>query len=242
MKPKRIIEVDLRQAESRFIAWDGPVSKMQAMYEKDEDIHKYVATHIFRKPMNEITDLERQLGKKSGHGANYKMGPATFAASCLRDMDLVISEQRAAGILAAYFRSWDGELERWQQRQVDFVRQHRFLETPFGRKRYFYDRMSPALEREICAFKPQATIPDVINCLIRKLFYDRPAVSLKLLMQGHDSVQFECDPEDELACVESCKDQDSWNPTMQLAGGPLRIPIEIKAGWNFKDKEVIFVG
>jgi hypothetical protein len=62
-----------------------------------------------------------------------------------------------------------------------------------------------------------------------------------LLLQAHDSVWFECDPADDTACIEACKNQD-WNPVMKLAGGDLRIPIEIKMGWNFKEKETVFVG
>ena len=52
---KKIIEVDLKQAESRFIAFDGPIPKMQEMYEAGIDIHKYVASIIFKKPISEIS-------------------------------------------------------------------------------------------------------------------------------------------------------------------------------------------
>lgn len=242
MIKKRLYEVDLRQAESRFIAFDGPIPKMQQMYKDGIDIHKYVASIIYGKPIDKISDKERQLGKKSGHGANYRMRENTFADSCLREMDLVLSPQEAKRCLQGYSAAWDGKLEKWQQKKIDLVKRNRFLETPFGNKRYFYDRMSPKLENEICAYVPQSTIPHIINFLVKKLFYDRPSRSLRLLMQGHDSVKFEIDPISESKAIAACKDQDSWNPTLKLAGGELRIPIEIKRGFNFYEMETVYVG
>lgn len=241
MIKKRIFEVDLKQAESRFIAWDGPLPKMQQMYQDGEDIHKFVASIIYNKPVSQITDEERQLGKKSGHGSNYKMGAKTFADSCLKEMDLVLSEWEAQKILNGYSRAWDGKLEVWQNRQIEFVRNNRYLDTPFGNRRYFYDRMSAKLENEICAYRPQSTIPHIINFLVKKLFYQRPASSLKLLLQCHDSVKFEVLESEEQKAIEACTDQD-WNPKLELRGGTLQIPIEIKRGFNFKDMEVIYEG
>lgn len=239
---KRLYEVDLRQAESRFIAWDGPIPKMQQMYIDGVDIHRYVASIIFGKPINEITDKERQLGKKSGHGANYRMRENTFADNCLKEMDHVLSPHEAKRCLDGYKLAWAGDLERWQNRQIRIVKQRRFLETPFGNKRYFYDRMSPKLENEICAYVPQSTVPHIINFLVKKLFYSRPSRSLRLLMQGHDSVKFEIDPLSEHRAIEACKDQESWNPILDLPGGKLRIPVEIKRGFNFYEMETVYEG
>lgn len=242
MNRKRIYEIDLRQAESRFIAWDGPLPKMQQMYRENKDIHRFVASNIYGKPEAEVTDKERQLGKKSGHGANYRMKEHTFARTCLIEMDLVISPYEAKRILDGYFKSWDGDLERWQNRQIQFVKTHRYLDTPFGNRRQFFDRMSPNLENEICAYRPQSTIPHIINFLVKKLYYERPAASLKLLAQVHDSVKFEVNESEECKVISAAKDQDSWNPTLSLRGGNLRIPIEIKRGFNMYEMEEVFVG
>jgi len=238
-----VAEIDLAQAESRFIAWSGPVPKLQQMYREGRDIHRYVASTIFEKPENEITADERQLGKKSGHGANYKMGAGTFASSCLKEMDLVLPIGKCQAILDGYFAAWGGDLERWQARQIEIVFRTRTLTTVFGRKRHFYDRVGPAMEREALAYEPQATIPDIINFLIKDLFRYRPTSSLRLLNQCHDSVWIEFDACDQKKVLDFIIPQP-WNPTLDLPGGALRIPIEIKVGSNFKleKKNVVYSG
>lgn len=242
MNKKKMFEVDLMQAESRFIAWDAPITKMKQMYLDGVDIHKYVAGKIFKKSESLIVDDERQLGKKAGHAANYKTGAGTLADECLKEMDLVLSVSEAQAILDGYHDSWDGDLGRWQERQYKTVLSTGKLTTPFGRTRYFYDRPGPSLERECCAQVPQATIPDVINCLVKYLFFRRPVSSLRLLLQVHDAVYFECDEKDDKKVIDFICNQDQWNPVMKLLGGDLRIPIEIKAGYNLKEKEFIFKG
>lgn len=237
-----ILEIDLMQAESRFVAYDGPVRKMQQMYLDGTDIHKYVASIIYGCSIDDVTKDQRQLGKKSGHGANYKMTAPTFATSCLKEMDLVLNEREAERILQGYFRAWDGELEAWQNRICQEVMRKRFLTTPFGRKRYFYDRYGPDMEREAVAYRPQSTIPDIINFLVKRLFFQRPAASVKLLFQSHDAVYLECDPSDEAKVIACIKDQDAWNPRIALLGGELRIPIEIKRGFDLYNKQDVFAG
>lgn len=240
---KRLIgEVDLAQAESRFIAFDGPIPKMQQMYADGVDIHTYVASRIFKKPENSISTKERFLGKKSGHGRNYLMGENTFAANCLIEADLVLSQSEARNLLEGYSRTWEGKLEEWQDKQINFVATHRYLDNPFRMRRQFHDRITQKTRGEICAHRPQSTIPQIINFLIKRMYYNRPSDSLRLLNQGHDSVWFEFDADDQSKILSCIKDQDAWNPRLTLAGGELRIPIDIKIGTNFNDAEEVFSG
>lgn len=234
-----LMEIDLRQAESRFVAWDGPVRPLQQMYLDNIDVHKFVAAEIFQKPISEINHQERQLGKKSGHAANYDVGPNTFADSCLKEMNLVIPAHQANRILEGYHRVMNQEVRSWHQKLQDEIRRTKCLKTPFGWERYFYDRIGPNLFREAYAFRPQSTVPYVINQLMLWLF-GQPGVTL--LNQVHDALWLRVTEEVIKKTLTRICDQDSWNPKFQLAGGELRIPIEVKLGKNLKALETVFEG
>lgn len=236
-----LLEIDLKQAESRFVAYDGPVPKLQQMYLDGVDVHQYVAAHpfLFNKELKNVTHEERQLGKKTGHAANYGMSAPTLAVQCLKEMNLVMSAQRAEKMLRGYHSAFDGMILRWQSNLRDTLSRTRKLTTPFGRERIFYDRLGPDLFKEAYAYRPQSTVSDIINSLMLHLF-GKPHVLL--LNQIHDSLLLECPGAHMTDVLLLIKDQDAWNPKLKLAGGELRIPIEVKYGRRWKPMEVIYEG
>lgn len=238
---KLLVEIDLRQAESRFVAYDGPVPKLIEMYRDGIDIHRFVASHplLFNKPMSEITKAERQLGKKTGHAANYGMEEHTLSDSCLKEMDLVLPVAKARDMLAGYHAALDQGVRTWQRKIEAEVTRAKRLTTPLGRERYFYDRVGPDLFKEAYAYRPQSTVSDVINHLMLWCF-NQPGVLL--LDQIHDALLLEIDENSRHDVLERICDQDAWNPKLRLAGGELRIPIEVKIGKVWSDLEVVFEG
>ncbi len=235
------IEVDLKQAESRFVAWDGPVPKLQEMYRDGIDIHRFVASHplLFNKTMDKISKDERQLGKKTGHAANYGMQAETLSTSCLLEMNLILSVPKAAQMLIGYHQALDGGVLRWQKKIEEEISRTKKLITPLGYQRYFYDRIGHDLFKEAYAYKPQNTVVTVINYLMAYL-YGKPGVTL--LDQIHDSLLLLTRVTNVLPILTLIKDQDAWNPKMQLSGGELRIPIEIKHGSRWSSMETVFDG
>lgn len=234
------LQCDLRQAESRFVAYDAADSNLINMLEDStKDIHKYVAAEIFHKAEKDITKGERQLGKKSGHGANYSMKEGTFIESCLQEMDLVLTKTEATNVLEAYHRLFPG-IRLWHERIRQEVRRSRMLKNPLGRERYFYGRMGDDLFREAYAYRPQSTIPDVTNHLMLHLLDERKRGKLKfeLLLQVHDSVLLDCAEEDFEAIAEVCLDTDSWHPEIILSAGKLIIPTEVERGKNWGNLKV----
>lgn len=226
------IEVDLRQAESRFVAYDSADANLIEMLENPlKDIHRYVAAEIFEKPESEITHAERQLGKKSGHGANYNMGVGTFQESCLKEMDLVLSKEMATRTLEAYHRLFPG-IRRWHKATRDTLYRERKLINPFGRVRYFYGRLDDSTYREAYAWKPQSTIPDLTSHLMLGLCAARDTRELDFALhnQCHDSLLMSCRTESVRSIAEFCLNLDRWHPKILLPGGSLRIPTEVQVG------------
>lgn len=233
---RTLIEVDLRQADARVVAWDAAEPTLMSFFEKGEDIHRYVASQpeLFNCAPGEVTPEQRQLGKKVGHASNYGVSPPTLVESCLKEMNLVITERRAAQMLQGYFRTFPG-ITRWQERIREELSRTRTIRAPTGFSRIFHDRFGPELFREAYAFLPQHLVAFAINQLILRL-----NGQTRLLIQTHDSALIECDDsrlEETLALI---KDEASWNPRFRLSGGELRIPIEIKAGRVWGEAQKIY--
>jgi DNA polymerase I-like protein with 3'-5' exonuclease and polymerase domains len=108
------IEADLSQAETRYVAYASACGKLINMLESGEDIHKHVAHAILRAlglPSSDYSKLWRDLGKKTGHGANYMMKAGTFIENVFNDMDKVLTKKEGELILEAYFQEFP-EIEK----------------------------------------------------------------------------------------------------------------------------------
>lgn len=233
---KRLIEIDLSQAESRFVAWESPEPKLMEMILEGRDIHKYVGAKIFRKPEEFVTPNERQLGKKSGHSANYGVGPRTFAEACLTEMNIYIEEREAKRIIQGYYEIFPGIYKRQAHIQKQ-VRTQRMMKTPLGRERQFFGRVDDSMFREAYAYAPQSTIPDIMNALLAFLF--KNFENIDFLLQVHDSLLLQVDQGREGEIAEAARDYAAWHPEIVLPGGKLIIPVEVECGNYWKPMEKI---
>lgn len=230
---KVLVQIDLSQAETRFVAWEAPDANLMQMLEERRDVHRYVASKIFNCSEFSVTDKQRNLGKKSGHSANYDVSPRTFAENCLVEMDIVLTEQEARHILQTYEQTFAGIRIRKSNIEKQ-IRQYRFLKTPLGRERHFYGRMDDSTFREAYAYAPQSTIPDITNHLLLFLWKEREYLDCDFLLQVHDSLLIQTTKGREFSIAEAARDLTAWHPKIELAGGTLIIPVEVEAGerWN----------
>lgn len=245
---REFLEIDLRQAESRFVAYDSAdLNLIQTLEDPGRDIHWEVALKILEslgKNAQTLSPAEkkfwRQLGKKSGHGANYSMKEQTFIDSCLGEMNIILSKAEATKILEAYHELYPG-IRRWHKSLRDELCQLRMLKTPLGRERYFYGRMDEATFREAYAYRPQSTIPDVMNHLMLHLMKLREAGRLEfsLLLQCHDSILMELPEGTSVSIKKEAELLRNWHPRIMLAGGELLIPVEAKCGKIWGDLKVM---
>lgn len=240
------IQCDLKQAESRFVAYDtADTNLIAALEDPSRDIHSEVAYQIINElgiDVSAVTKEEfkakwRQLGKKSGHGANYAMQSGTFIEGCLKDMDLVLSKKEAEKILEAYHSLFPG-IRRGHKNIERTLWNERRLSNPIGRERYFYGRMDDSTFREAYAYRPQSTIPDITNHLILELFKARAEEKLPdfwLHLQCHDSALVSCLAPAVDPIAEFMLNYKAWHPRITLAAGELWIPTSVEVGRNLKE-------
>jgi DNA polymerase I-like protein with 3'-5' exonuclease and polymerase domains len=197
------------------------------MLETGRDVHKYVAAKIFGKHEDMVNKTERQLGKKSGHSANYGVGARTFAEACLTEMNIVLTIPEADRIIKGYYEVFPG-ITRRQKNIQNEIRRSRTLKTPIGREQTWYGRLDDKMFREAYAYAPQSTIPDITNHLM--LFLRDTFEDLEFLIQVHDSLLMQVDEGREFEVIEASRDYKAWHPKIKLAGGELVIPIDAEIG------------
>ena len=242
---RTFIQCDLKQAESRFVAYDtADTNLMAALEDPSRDIHSEVAHQIIntlgidvsKVSKEEFKQKWRQLGKKSGHGANYAMQAPTFIENCLKEMDLVLTKKEAEAILEAYHALFPG-IKRGHANIEKTLWAERRLSNPFGRERYFYSRMDASTFREAYAYRAQSTIPDVTNSLMLALWAARAEGKLDFWfhLQVHDSIVVSALRSDVDPIAEFMLDYKSWQKPLALAGGTLLIPSDVEVGPNLKE-------
>lgn len=238
--------VDLKQAESRYVAYEAPDFKMIKMLEDpEEDVHKYVGANIFGLSFPEgmksrsyvlsedkaEAKLRRHLGKKTGHGKNYDMKGAVFVATCLEEIGLVLPRSKGDFFLNTYDELFPGIAKRKKNIQKELWAK-RCLRTPLGRVRYFYGRVNDTVFRDAYSFCPQSTVPDITNAMMRYLLRLRDEGKLKFVLhlQCHDSLLLQAPKEHIGALKAACEDTDAWHPRIDLPGGRLVIPTSCEVG------------
>lgn len=227
----QFVEVDLRQAETRFVAYDSGDPTLIQMLSDGADIHRYVAAEIYHISTSDVVKAQRDLGKKSGHGANYDMKETVFMETCFKEMDLVLSVDEARNTLEAYHRLFPG-IRRWHAEIRKELNNKRKLTAPTGWERYFYGRFGADMFKEAYAWKPQHTIPWITNHLMFHLMSERRKghLSFKLLVQVHDSLIMLMPDGSVAHLAKACLKTEDWHPPVNLIGGQMIIPVEVKTG------------
>lgn len=96
-----IIDCDSSQIEARVLAWFAGEDDLTEAFAKGEDVYKIMASHIYGKPREEVTDKERFVGKTTILGAGYGMGGAKFQAQ-LMTFGTTIELSEAERIVSTY--------------------------------------------------------------------------------------------------------------------------------------------
>ncbi len=96
-----LIDADSSQIEARTVAWLSGQNDLVAAFEDKEDVYKIMASSIYGKTQDEITDGERFVGKTTILGAGYGMGATKFGIQ-LKTFNVEIDDAEAARIIQVY--------------------------------------------------------------------------------------------------------------------------------------------
>jgi len=96
-----MIDSDSSQIEARTLAWLAGQWDLVDAFTRGEDVYRIMASAIYGKPVEEITDSERFVGKTTILGAGYGMGAKKFQAQ-LKNFGVTLPEAEAQRIITVY--------------------------------------------------------------------------------------------------------------------------------------------
>lgn len=232
------IEVDYSQLELRVAAALSGDRAFAEVYKSGRDVHREIASSIFSKPPEEITDAERFLAKAVSFGIIYGRSAMALAGGGEMDYAEMHGMKRwtvdqADAFIRKFLRSYP-QLQAWIDRLHKQVFIDKYVETPFGRRRRFtmVSRSSKgSIERQAVNTPVQSTASDIcLEAMVniqRLIDPDRATV----LFPVHDSICIECAP-DYLQILERiCRDVME----VDFMGVPLKVDFEVGDDWSMQN-------
>jgi len=231
-----IISADLKQAEAMCVAWlTKDLELMERfIHDPDFDIHTFAASRIYGCSEKDVTDKQRNKGgKPANHSGNYGVKHKTFAHIAK------IPAEDAAKILKKH----QGTIfmKNWWQSVRDRLHSTRTLVSPFGRKKIFYGRFDDVTYRAGYSYEAQSCIGDIVNRSVYITDHCFNPDRARLLLQVHDELDVEFDPQYQEETVEIIKNAMIQDIIVHKDLPPMRIPVEITVGPNWWDQELVGV-
>jgi DNA polymerase I-like protein with 3'-5' exonuclease and polymerase domains len=273
----RLISTDLEQAESRVVAglvWAATGDDTYWRACESGDLHTQVckmawpelewngdAAHdraIANRPYPGLGKYSyRDVAKRIGHGSNYR-GSAFGIAQAVGIPPHIVQEFQAR-----YFRAFPS-IAQWHELVAVDLREHQYLDTPLGRRRYFFSRLDEDKTlREAIAYGPQSTVGELLNYIMWRVWarslpegarnvclpperLPRDTIltplPVQLLLQNHDAFLLQTPETTDLPNLIEQLNSEFMNAKVPFTrNGEVRhmaIPGEFVTGWNwaYKDK------
>jgi len=219
-----LMAADYSQIELRVIASLSEDPSMLAAFNNNEDIHAATAAKVFGVPISEVSREQRSQAKTVNFGIIY--GVSAFGLS----NQTTLSRKEAKALIEAYYESYP-KLKAYMSEQVDFAREHGYVATVLGRRRYLKDINSRnaivrgAAERNAINAPIQGSAADIIK-LAMLTIYDKMQqqhFKAQMLLQVHDELVFEC-PKSELEALKHLV------KTEMEAAYSLQVPLTVDMG------------
>ena len=224
-----IVSADYSQIELRIVASICEDERMIAAFQNGEDIHASMAAHIYNVPLAEVTSTMRRNAKTVNFGILYGM-----SAFGLSDR-LHIPQREARDLIDGYFNSFP-KINEYLEGTLQFAREHGYVETLLGRRRYIRDINShnailrKASERNAINAPIQGTAADLIKLAMVKIgkTLKEQGFQSKMILQVHDELIFDV-PKQEIDTLKPLIN-DLMSGAMQLSV-PLSVEIDEGKSW-----------
>ncbi|MCC7460095.1 MAG: DNA polymerase I, partial [Proteobacteria bacterium] len=224
-----IVSADYSQIELRFLSHLTKDPTLVRTFEQNEDVHTITAALIFNKSFHEVTPELRSRAKTINFGVIYGMGPQRLA----RENGISIPE--AKKFIESYFQTY-GHVKDFFSKQLEFAREHGYVETIMGRRRPLPDingknPMMVAIAERMAGNTPlQGSAADLIKIAMINIHNEIKKRNLKtrMLLQVHDELVFEVPPDELKEAMEMIKDK--METAMKL---DVPLLVDIRSGQNW---------
>lgn len=190
-----LAEIDYSQLELRIAAFYSRDVEMIRAYREGLDIHKIVASNMFKKPIDDITYLERYMAKYVDFGIIYGRSAPSLASGW--EMEYIVEQGGTAWTVPEaeiFLREFlDGfpQLRDWIKHQHTKITKLRYTETPTGRRRRFpyLDRVNIGnVQRQSVNTPIQSLASDICLYNVIALTEKLPRDEAQVVSTVHDAI------------------------------------------------------
>jgi DNA polymerase-1 len=192
----RLLSADYSQIELRIIAALSREAGLLEAFRTGLDVHTATAARVYNVFPEMVTAEMRRKAKMVNYGIAY--GISAFGLS----QRLGIPRKEGAEIIEQYFKQFPG-IRKYMDGTIAYARQHGYVETVTGRRRYLRDIRSAnntvrgAAERNAINAPIQGTAADMIKLAMVHIHRELAGFKTRLLLQVHDELVFDlCEPEE----------------------------------------------
>lgn len=187
-----LMSADYSQIELRIIAALGKEAALIEAFRQNLDIHTATAARVFGVFLDLVTPEMRRKAKMVNYGIAY--GISAFGLA----QRLAIPRKEAAEIIEHYFAQFPG-VRKYMSETIEFAREHGYVETVTGRRRYLRDIRSSnatirgSAERNAINAPIQGSAADMIKIAMGNIHRElcRRSLKTRLLLQVHDELVFD---------------------------------------------------
>lgn len=221
-----LVSADYSQIELRIVAAISGDTEMIKAFKENRDIHTATAAKVYGVEEKDVTFEMRRAAKAVNFGIIYGQSAFGLAES------LGISRTEAKTIIDNYFKEYPS-IKRYMDNTINYAREHSYVETLMGRKRYLRDIHSANqtvrgyAERNAINSPIQGTAAEMIKLAMINVHkaLQQSGMRTRMILQVHDELVFDV-PKDE---VEEAKNliKKNMESAMTL---PHDLPIIAEAG------------
>lgn len=233
------VTADQSQLEIRVLAcvaekYYGDSSLAQA-YREGRDIHKYNASKIFQKPMEEVVDAERRFAKTISFSLLYGASEASVAESTGRTID------ECKQLFEQFYDSFPG-VKKYIEATHQYVSQYGCVRTPLGRVKYLLDALN-VNDRKKHADALRMAQNSIIqssgsDLSVRSIIYldnyfRSNNMKSKVVAFVHDSILVDAEPGEWFEALDQLKyAMKDYNEALDWVNCPLKIDCEISDNYG----------
>jgi DNA polymerase-1 len=187
-----LLSADYSQIELRIVAAISGDTNMCNAFKTGTDIHTATAARVYNIPEQEVTKEMRYKAKSVNFGIIYGQGAFGLADN------LGISRTEAKEIIDNYKKEFPG-IQQYMDNTINFAREHGYVQTLMGRKRWLRDINSANFtvrgfaERNAINSPIQGTAADMIKLAMQKVYaaMEKEKMQSKMILQVHDELVFD---------------------------------------------------
>ena len=187
-----LLSADYSQIELRIVAELSGDENMLDAFQKKIDIHTATAAKVYNVAIADVTKEMRYKAKSVNFGIIYGQGAFGLADN------IGTTRGEAKEIIANYFAQFP-KIKEYMNANIQFAREHGFVQTIMGRKRYLKDINSKNFvvrgyaERNAINSPVQGSAADMIKLAMINIHHEfkKQNFKSKMTLQVHDELVFD---------------------------------------------------